>query len=451
MSLSRVPSSLTVDSLGFAFVTALAQKPSESVNEINQSKALSEKEKLIYKSMIDCVALYGDANDQELFKAAGFCFDLHLGFGTRNIFRIRDFVELMGETVQKTLGENEVIEAGYFAHDRPGFFLISNGTVRFLKEGEDGAIMLFDPHQDIWVKSSTLPTTGDEKMVVLNRDKFQPPKAYIATETRGAPAEGRFYHEEQDMGKCVIHSFHALLGYPVIHENHLSMMNLEIYTQAEVSGHLEMLKCTRGIPYLPRGQLTALTERKRFEAAQTKFYQSQFGNDISSMPMFLKYLSSEGLIEDKYKNATCHKISLSDEELANNIEFSELLRQFDEKLASSQHIWEPLFKEMEETKQWDYEQFMRLSWNADPYRNLKLHRDRIEATIVGLKELQEILCKGDRLMVGTLKPAHAFTLRKNESGEWHLIDSLLPDQTSIPNPFHWLIENFGYHFHFIGF
>ncbi|HEY5259560.1 MAG TPA: hypothetical protein VIJ46_02850, partial [Rhabdochlamydiaceae bacterium] len=263
------------------------------MDAVRATHVLTPLEQKLYMRMIHCAGDFGIDNDFEIFQAAGYCFDLNFGKDrTHNIITVADFLSVMGEKAKGTLGENDAISPDFFTRGRPGFFLLTpERTVYFMKEACDGSMVYYNPLLNAFVDGAQIPVTGKEKLVVLNKSSHPELETYCGAPTPDQPIEGKFYHEKQDGRKCGIHALHAFLGFPIVDETLLSLLKLEMTTDATYTSYLR-----RGIDrsLLPRGQIDHYKNIARFRLAQTSLFQADLGNNADHLAKLLQLLVRQG-------------------------------------------------------------------------------------------------------------------------------------------------------------
>ena len=305
-----VTASATAFSAPPATITTMPFSTSQLLDAVRATHVLTPLEQKLYMRMIHTAGDFGIDNDFEIFQAAGYCFDLNFGKDrTHNIIAVADFLSVMGEKVKGTLGENDAISPDFFTRGRPGFFLATpQGTVYFIKEACDGSLVYYNPLLNAFADASSIPITGKEKLVVLNKSTHPAMETYCGAPTPDQPVEGKFYHEKQDGRKCGIHALHAFLGFPIVDETQLSLLKLEMTTDATYTSYLR-----RGVDpsLLPRGQIDHYKNIARFRLAQTSLFQADLGNNANHLLMLLQLLVRQGKIEPKYLPCRTYGIFLS--------------------------------------------------------------------------------------------------------------------------------------------
>lgn len=444
---------------------AVEKRPSASdlLSAIEQSQALTQQQKKLYVQMLHCVAEWGIGNDLELFMAVDFGFDLSFGPGlTHNIITIEDYLGIMGEKVQATLGKNDSITVEIFARNRPGFFLLTPDTqIYFVKEGVNGAFEHYDMKKDAFVESSDLPISGREKLVIANKDTFAKPDTYVAEET-----PGKFYHEKQQASKCGIHAAHAFLGFPIIDDTKASLMKLEKLTNDTYPGQIAEYLNRRGkkasdASLLPRGQIAYFQKKARFELAQNSNCHVELGNATAELHLLLKQLAHDGSIDKKYKEIQMSDITIPGS-LVTYAKAKQLYtagQEWTEELLGKwlQAIEADLTASRTERMELDdeiaqfgdepkllpqpaYQAYMQLQLQRDHFTTLETNSEKLKTTLATLKLLQELFKNGDRLFVTAANELHSFAMRKSAEGTWYLIDSLEQEQRQIQDPFSWLLK-----------
>jgi len=463
--------------------------PTDQKAAISNSKVLDVQQKKLYSQMIDCVARYGTENNQELFNAAGHCFDRSFGPNTcNNIITIAEYNGVMGEEkTQGTLGENDYISPDFFAHDRPGFFLLTPypvREVRFLKEkeGDKDALVLYDPKTDTFIESASMPVTGREKLVIPNRSKEPVLATFYGHPTPDVPVEGKFYHEKQDDRKCGIHAVHAFLGYPVINETQLSLMKLEEITKStfplEIPGRQPLYFYLGNRKYMDASevdlsgftpsQIAHYKNATRFRFAQTSFYQSDLGADKNDLLMILKSMAAQGIIDQKYSNARRYEININEKsvEYAKNkglfLEsqawdidvITRALNAVNSELANNRSVIEDLDQRLEkhddaqrqhiQLNPTDSQYLTQEHWASlkekRPYDTLQAIKRDLELSLIGMNELKNEFQRSDRLIIASDSEDHNFTMRKCENDDWVVIDSEESEQIRTSNPLKWIME-----------
>lgn len=436
--------------------------PSSSIltQTIDQSKILNTEEKKFYSQMIQCVDQFGINDDFQLFIAAGYCFDTDFKSKTKNMISVAEFLSFVGENVNENLGlNNDYINANYFAHDRPGFFLLTaeqHPKVYFLREGADGSLVYFDPNTDQFVCADSIPTKGDEKLVVLNKNKFPKEKTYFSSHTPNEPVNGSFYHEEQNSGKCAVHSCHAFLGFPAINETQLGLIKLEEIVQAEVKNHH---KDPENSGWNFNSASSQLSDYIRFQHIQGGSFQADAGSNADHIATILQQMASAALIDKKYgsftkltmsgkhqiKFAKENKIDFDNDSYWNENDLTLILEKIEERLdflqknpALDVEIIAPKnFAQMPSFKQ-DYILY-QISLRQD-YEKLTSLKDSTVNQLKALNDLKKIFQDNDRLFIASNTEVHCFAMRKAENGSWVVIDSLVKEQIKTDKPFEWLIE-----------
>jgi hypothetical protein len=420
---------------------------------LKYSQNLSRLEQRILEQMCLCVAAYGIDNDQALFEAADHCFDVNFGGAhVRNIITVADYAAVMGEEVQETLGGTDCISADFFAHSRPGFFLLNpDQTIYFVKEGADRSLVYYDFRSDDFADSAQLPIQGTAKIVVLNKSTSPALATYFNTPTPLEPVDGKFYHEQQDGRKCGIHATHAFVGFPVVDETMLSLCKLE---------QLVNLECQQHRHRAP-GQIAYYKSKARFEFAQSNLFQADLGNNADQMHSLLLLLASGGKIDPKYLNARTYELRLggADVEYAAShglaVEnqdwfdggfLSTVIEIVDKDLAKDQEVLTKLDQQMEEMRKRgvdafhpEYNEYVRLLDQRMPFDNLESRKERTERNLKGLAALKQACLQCDRLFVGSTTEDHCFTLRKFSNNDWIVVDSMDSDQMHVEDPFIYLI------------
>jgi len=391
----------------------------ELLTKISHSTALNEDEKKIYSQMIHCVADYGIDNDFELFLSSDYCFDVDFGAGcTHNIITTQNYLSIMGEDVKGTLGENDDINADYFAHDRPGFFLLTPGkAIYLLKEGTAGSLVYYDVQQDAFVDSSSIQISGQEKLAVLNKSTFPLPDAFFGTPTPRTPIEGKFYHEKQERAKCGIHAIHAFIGFSVVNETELSLMRLEEIAEKNRDVLIEKHCLERGLSNsLSPSQIGYFQDLARFNMAQTAAFLPELGNVPEHILKILHHMADRGTIESKYKNTSVYEVnipvSLVKYAKQNGYDF--------------------------ETEGLDINLMQKLIDEA-PAATTSMKKALVDA-IQWINRLKEEFERSDRLIISSFSELHVFTMRKSDSNHWVVIDSLESTQLSLEDPFKWLLD-----------
>lgn len=454
----------TTSSYQSAFSSAM-QAPSYStlINTVLYSKSLNTDEKKCYQQMIDCVEQFGINNDQELFKAAGYCFDTSFSTKIRNIVSVEDYANIMCIDL-----EDDTLDVS-LAKDRPGVFLLShtnNPSVYFLKENSSGgSLVYYDTQTDQFIDISQLKLSGSDKLVVLNKNRMPVPDAYFATHTPKTAISGQFYHEKQEMGKCAIHACHAFLGYPVINDTALSLFKLENLTCMAFKSLIGNKLST-----LPLGQVQFILDQTRFRLAQTGECKAESSNDIGEILMVLKQMASHGAIDSKYTHLNSFEIH------KNALQFLTAILPMPWKEKDLSSLFKTLeqefqkldkdYQENQNTLQTLREQALQMNNNGDgwqtnnpQYNEIMLEmellaknerlRNTYADTIEGFKRLQKLLKEGDRLIIGSLSASHFYAMRKCENGAWAVIDSLLDDQQQVESPLEWLFTKFNAGYQFI--
>jgi hypothetical protein len=449
--------------------------PAELLVIVKHSAILNAPEKMIYTQMIECVAQFGIGNHQELFKAANFCFDTNFGAGRdHSIITIEDYLSLMGEEVKATLGENDYISPDLFAHHRPGFFLLTSaGSIHFLKENAEGVLVMYDPQKDAFVESASFPTTGQEKLVVLNKSHHLVLDTYYSTPTPNQ-AE-KFYHEKQEDQKCGIHAIHAFLGFPVINETQLSLMKLEKITSSNFPFQIPELRWQIDAKVLEKKEAHAseldlssisaariayFKDAERFKWAQTREFQADLGHHTEDLVMILKQLATQEVIEAKYGNVRMYGINIVNAAVKYAKEkklFSEnwdikfatsVLEKVNEDLAKTKQIIDALDQKLaiKENKYYSGQriyisaEYMALYEERQPYRKLEMMKKTLEQSIEAMKELEIEFERSDRLLIASGCEKHSFAMRKCENKDWVVIDSMSSEQVRVSDPLKWLKE-----------
>ncbi len=435
---------------------------------IEHSALLSKTEKKYYKQMIDCVEQFGRDNDPELFKAAGYCFDTNFGSHTRNMLTVSYYLNVMAE---------DQLNAD-LAKDRPGFFLITQSCQVYFFKNEGEKLFYYNSETDQFKDSSTFSTQDDDKLVVLNKTALIKPETFFSTPTPIKPINNKFYHEKQDLGKCGIHATHAFLGYPVINENQFSLLKLEEFTNQAIQSRTKQILLRHEKGMLPLSEQTAFyPDNIRFSLAQTESCRAESGNDAYEILNLLKSMASQGLIEKKYENLSIHtyflgnlkeEVAKLEENLAqlevkspqleiddcldsafigNESILQQLVKTIDEKLAPIQENINRWTKESEDKVKQDSKNGPYLSSETiallnklDPYQIILLTKNRISKTIEAVQFLKTQMENKDRLIIGSLREDHTYAFRKDEKGNWFLIDSLLSEQEPIGDPFQYLMK-----------
>lgn len=404
--------------------------------DISQSTVLSPTEKTLISKMQDAVQKYGLDNDLELFNAAGFCFDTDLGGKIRNMTQLTDYLAIVcSPTIEPEL-----------AAGRPGLFLITpTSEVIFIKNEANDSLVYYDNKSDAFLDAAHYPISGQEKLVVLNRSNTPQSKTFFGTPTPNIEVNGKFYHEQQDMGKCIIHSAHAFVGQPFIDETTFSLLKLENATQIDFTHRLQ---CPEPKDAFLSHQ--TLKNQIRFDGAQSNSYVSDQGNSVYELFQHLQHLSSLGLLESKYTRLDYYDFHTS-YPLANIVAFStdtlhrsfqrlEHLSQRDAQLAE---LYEQKLLSLEKQGQKYINGFFTphyhsLSTTFEELTAAKREYDRLINTLKSLATYKEALQESDRILIA--RDRHAFTLRKNSSNQWVKIDSLIGEQTMIPDPYQWLLN-----------
>lgn len=429
--------------------------------DLEHSKVLNELEKKYYSQMIECVASYGIENNLELFNAAGYCFDMHFGLPNQpnNIITIENYLAVMGEDVKKTLGENTDITSDFFAHDRPGFFILRpDGQIFFLKEGPDKSLLYYNACDDSFQDSSAIEIDGKEKLVILNKTSFPLLETNYSHPTPNGPVDGKFYHEKQDGVKCTIHAVHAFLGFPVINQTQVSLSYLEKLTELCWSEHVNHPHPNS----LPLGQINYYKSITRFEYAQTSLFQADLGIDTYEILKLIQLMARQGTIDNKFWRTEMYGIHIG----ARDIEYA-IIKGF----ASKDQVWdESLTRRVIEAAREDlekdrvqlddldfkisqlenivknnqlhprFDEYMDLSIERTPYDILEHRIERLNNTLQGLQKLKTMFAKTDRLIVLSHNEVHCFTMRKFDENSWAVIDSLDNRQPLLNDPSSWLQE-----------
>lgn len=432
----------------------------ELLKDIEHSKVLNADEKRLYSQMVNCVATFGTDSDIELFNAADYAFDLDFGSDyPHNIITIKNYISMMGDELKDNLGENDYISSDIFAHDRPGFFLLTpNKDVYFLKEGSDANLLLYDPQKDVFIESHSLPISGEEKLVIPNKSTQPQMDTYFGIHTPDRPIEGKFYHEKQDSGKCVVHAAHAFLGFPVINETQLSLMKLEELNNLEWSSLIEK----------PDGQVIENLNSNRFQFVQTASIRADLGNEAHDIIMILKYLAAKGIIDKKYQDVRLYSIrigrvaveyALSKHLYVQGQEWNEelsqkVLEEVKRDVESNRETLEKLDRQIENMRLENirigfnhrehhythprYQEYMQLEIAKGPYKNLINLKEKLEESMKTMQELRNVFEKSDRLLIASVSELHGYSMRKCENGDWIVIDSMNSEQLRVHDPLEWL-------------
>ncbi len=446
--------------------THVEPRTEELIAAVTHSAVLSTLQKKFYLQMIHCVAQFGIANDRELFNAAGYCFDMNFGPDyPHNMITLQDYLAVMGDEVKATLGEIDYIDAQSFAHDRPGFFLLTpTRTIHFLKEETSGSLVVYNPQTDAFEDSAALPVTGQDKLVVLNKSSHPKPAAFFDIPTPDHSANGKFYHPMQEERKCAIHAAHAFIGFPAIDETVLSLLKLEMATDLTYSSEMPEDRWEMDPSLLPQGQIKHYKNRARFKFAQTSFYQAELGNNQQEVILILKLMAETGTIDKKYGDARTYGLNVCDVAMTyakENGLYSEdqacdegfilaVLEAVNGDLAKDKTTLDALDQKIREMELLAVSlglgrgfisvPHFQLIEERHPYDMLEGVKKRLTTSLQGIRELHKEFERSDRLLVLSDTEDHCFTLRKREDGMWVVLDSLEPEQIATAEPLKWLSE-----------
>jgi len=429
---------------------------------------LEPQQKQLYLDMLQCVAQFGVDNDLELFTAVGFGFDLSFGENQiRNIITVEDYLSIMGDKVKETLGKNDSLTVEIFARNRPGFFLLTpDKKVYFLKEDVNENFEHFDPKKDEFVASAELPIGGKDKLVIPNKTTFPKPETYFATATRDKAVDGKFYHEKQQAGKCVIHAAHAFLGFAVIDDTQASLMKLEKLTTDIYPGRITEYLNRSGrkaaaIAQMPKGQIAHFQKKTRFELAQAANCHVEYGNATAELMMLLKQLADDGCIDKKYKELVTYDITIpkslvkhakANQRYIDGQEWNEellrtWLRMIENELAFFRNDIFALDDEIAEFGEEPhllppatFKEYMKVFCLREPFTILEENKKKLKMALASLQSLRKVFEKSDRLLVVAVNELHGFALRKTEDGKWYVIDSLESQQQHLQDPYDWLLK-----------
>ncbi len=428
--------------------------PILDVHALAHSSAVTQLQKKYISQVVESVHKYGMDNLLELFNACGYCFDFDFFSGaTRSMITINEYLALMGEEVQPTLQKISCINADYFAHNRPGFFILTpQKEAFFLKEAENESLVVYDPSQDQFVDASSFPISGNERLVILNKNQFPEPETYFATSTPDSAIDGKFYHENQtNQVLCAVHAAHAFVGFPFVNQTELSLLNLENTLKLQIN-------------LSDRQYSNSEIEEMRFDLAmKTDVFQADMGNSPENIKDLLVYTSSKGLIDAKYMHVQVRSISYS--ELLrgfawnhgiyfneNTIEdfFIRINKQIDQMFPDLEAIFwdlkEKLIQLVKSKKDKigneftpEYAQLQDQIFYYADYHNIKGLADDALACLQALKKAEE---SQDRVMIFDSHFLHTTTVRRDENGQWTHIDSLAEEQKIIPSLMSLIVQHF---------